>query len=160
MNPRHGCARHTLRHYKRSVCTGGKHLTPGRRPQVSRRIVNHKPSTINSKPPAQFPLAFPRLVPTIRLWIRKLPCSLRRNRLGWDRGMTKESSIGDIIMKSKKKKDFRVERCEAPTINPELPSSATDVENPPASVADAASADPAKVIVNDLSYSPGVSHGR
>jgi molecular chaperone GrpE len=57
--------------------------------------------------------------------------------------MTKESPIGNIIMKSKKKRDFRVERREVPTINPEPPGSATDAQNPPASVADAASADPA-----------------
>jgi molecular chaperone GrpE len=57
--------------------------------------------------------------------------------------MTKESPIGDIIMKSKRKRDSRAERYEVPTINPEPPGSATDAQNPPASVADAASADPA-----------------
>ena len=46
-------------------------------------------------------------------------------------------------MKSKKKRDFRVECYEVPTINPEPPSSAADTQNPPASVADAASADSA-----------------
>ncbi len=46
-------------------------------------------------------------------------------------------------MKPKKKRDCRVERYEVPTINPAPPSSATDTQNPPASVADAASADPA-----------------
>jgi molecular chaperone GrpE len=56
--------------------------------------------------------------------------------------MTKESPIGDIIMKSKRKRDSRAERYEVPTINPEPPGSATDAQNPPASVADAASADP------------------
>jgi molecular chaperone GrpE len=46
-------------------------------------------------------------------------------------------------VRSKKKEDFRVECCELPAINPELSSSATDASRPPASVADAASADPA-----------------
>ena len=54
-----------------------------------------------------------------------------------------QDSVGDIIMKPKKKRDCRVERYEVPTINPAPPSSATDPQNPPASVADAASADPA-----------------
>ena len=46
-------------------------------------------------------------------------------------------------MKSKKKRDFRVECYEVPTINPARPSSVTDAQHPPASVADAALADPA-----------------
>ena len=46
-------------------------------------------------------------------------------------------------MKSKKKRDSRVERDEVPTTNPEPPGSATHAQNPPASVADAASADSA-----------------
>jgi molecular chaperone GrpE len=52
-------------------------------------------------------------------------------------------SVGDIIMNSKKKRNFRAECHEVPTINAEPPGSATDAQNPPASVADAASADPA-----------------
>jgi molecular chaperone GrpE len=52
-------------------------------------------------------------------------------------------SVGDIIVNSKKKRDFRVECSEVPTINPEPPSSATDAPHPPASVADATPADPA-----------------
>jgi len=54
-----------------------------------------------------------------------------------------QDSVGDISMKSKRKRDSRAERYEVPTINPEPPGSATDAQNPPASVADAASADPA-----------------
>ena len=46
-------------------------------------------------------------------------------------------------MNSKKKRNFRVERYEEPIINPEPPNSVTDAQNPPASVADAVSADPA-----------------
>jgi len=52
-------------------------------------------------------------------------------------------SVGDIIMNSKKKRDFRVECYDEPMINPEPPNSVTDTQNPPASVADAASAGPA-----------------
>jgi molecular chaperone GrpE len=54
-----------------------------------------------------------------------------------------QDSVGDIIVKSKKKRDFPVECYEAPTINPEPPSSATDAPHPPALVANSASADPA-----------------
>jgi molecular chaperone GrpE len=50
--------------------------------------------------------------------------------------------VGDIIVKSKKKRDFPVECYEVPTTNPEPPGSATDAPHPPASVADAAPADP------------------
>jgi len=50
--------------------------------------------------------------------------------------------VGDIIMRSKKKRDFPVECCEVPAINPEPPGSATDAPHPPASVADTAPADP------------------
>ena len=52
-------------------------------------------------------------------------------------------------MSSKKKKDFRVECYEVPTINPGPPSSATDAQNPPASVADAVSIDPV-ILQKDL----------
>ena len=45
----------------------------------------------------------------------------------------------------KKKRDSRAERDEASTIPPPPPSSATEAPHPPASVADAASADPAKL---------------
>lgn len=54
-----------------------------------------------------------------------------------------QDSDGEIIMKSKKKRNFPVECYEAPTINPEPPSSATDAPHPPALVANAAPADPA-----------------
>jgi molecular chaperone GrpE len=46
-------------------------------------------------------------------------------------------------MRSQKKRDFTVECNEAPTINPEPPSSATDAPDSLTSVADAATADPA-----------------
>lgn len=46
-------------------------------------------------------------------------------------------------MRSKKKRDFRVECCEGPTIHPESPGLAMDVLHPPALVANAATADPA-----------------
>jgi molecular chaperone GrpE len=52
-------------------------------------------------------------------------------------------SVGDIIVNSKKKRDVRIEYHKVPTINAKPPSSATDTPHPPASVADAASADPA-----------------
>ena len=50
---------------------------------------------------------------------------------------------GSSSMNLKKKRDLRVACYEAPTVNPAPPSSATDLQNPPASVADAASVDPA-----------------
>ncbi len=54
-----------------------------------------------------------------------------------------KDSVGDIIMTSKKKRDVPIECDEVPTIHPQPPNSATDAQNLPASVADAASADPA-----------------
>ncbi len=59
--------------------------------------------------------------------------------------MWQQDSIGDIIVKSKQKRDFPVECYEAPAINPEPPSSVNDVPHPPASVADAATDDPARL---------------
>jgi molecular chaperone GrpE len=50
---------------------------------------------------------------------------------------------GSSSMNSKKRRDLRVGCYEVPTTNPASPSSATDAPHPPASVADAASADPA-----------------
>jgi molecular chaperone GrpE len=56
--------------------------------------------------------------------------------------MRQQVSAGDIIMNSKKKRDFRVERYEEPIINPEPPNSVANAQNLPASVDDAVSADP------------------
>jgi len=48
-----------------------------------------------------------------------------------------------MIVNSKKKRDSRIECQEVPTITPAPPNSATVTQNPPTSVADAPSADPA-----------------